>query len=77
MTLDYWQNFISAQYLENKLMELDQIGIDVDQLYIRIFRLQLSQIYNMVMALGCCQNFFSAQYLVNKLMEFDQILHMH
>ena len=68
MALDYGQNFVSAQYLEyqyleNELMELDQI-----------FHIH-SQSYNMVMALGCCQSFVSSQYLVNHLIEFDQILH--
>ena len=69
-------DLISAQNLENELMELHQILIMHwhYQIYTGIVKRQFSQIYNMVMDLGYCQNFVSAQYLKNESMECDQIL---
>ena len=66
---DLCQNFVCAQYLENELMEFDQIlhmhclGWDS---YASIFTF-----FFFVLALDRCQNFVSTQYLDNKLMKFD------
>ena len=64
MALYLRQNFITAQYLENKLTEFHQF------LFIYFFI-----IYNRVMALDLCQNFDSAQYLENKFTELGQTLY--
>ena len=77
MALDWCQNFVSAQLLENKykLMEFDQIlhmhwdwqdlGWDFRKFIIELW------------ALIDVKNFDSAQYLENKLMKFDQIFYMN
>ena len=57
MALDYCQNFVSAQYLENELMEFF-ISMDVNQICVGIITYTFVQIYNRVMALGYCQNMF-------------------
>ena len=74
MALDYSQNFVSAIYLENKLITKTKsyICIDVDQLYMGIVMLHFLQIDNMVMALGYCQNFVSAQYVGNICIDVEQ-----
>ena len=72
MALDLCQNFVSAQYLENKLTEFHHI------LYMHsYFGLLLIIFCTRVMALDLRQNFDSAQHLDNKLVEFHQILYMH
>ena len=79
ITLGCFQNFVSAQYFVNKMMEFDQIFICIDcnQILGWTVTHQFLQIYNRVMALGYCQNVVSAQNLVNQFVVFDQILYMH
>ena len=52
MALDSHHNFISTQYLKNKLMEFDKNGvcIDTDEIF-EIVMPKIVQIYNRVMAL--------------------------
>ena len=79
MALDLCQNFVSAQYLENKLTEFYQI------LYVHLYWQVLAWNYYTLFFAHLYQsygpwfmpNFTSAQYLENKLTEFHQILYMH
>ena len=79
MALNWRQNFVSAQYLENALTESDQI------LYAHQHWHDLAwDCYLLLFAkfwrsyvLDWHQNFVSAQYLENKLTESDQILYAH
>ena len=72
-------NFVSAQYLENKLIDFHQI------LYMNLYWHDLVldgytsflHICTRVMAFDLRQNFVSAQYLENKLTDFHQILYGH
>ena len=74
MALDCCQNFVSAQYLENKVLDFDQIlhmlwyWQDLGCDYYTSISANLQQI----MALDCCQNLVSAQYLEYKLMDFEK-----
>ena len=78
MALYLGQNFVSAQYLEKKLVEFHQI------LYMCTSWQDLSwdcytsfsQICTRVMAFDLRQNFVSAQYLENYLTYFHQILYI-
>ena len=76
MALDSYENFVSAQYLRNELMNLTKfcICIDIDNVKVGIVMHQFEQIFNRVMTLDSCPNFICAQYLKNKFMVFDQIL---
>ena len=76
---NFIQNFVSTQYLENKMIEFHQflICIDIDQIFVGIVTSHFLHICTRVMALDLRQNFDSAQYLENKLTEFHQILYMH
>ena len=69
------QNFISAQFLENQLIEFHQI------LYMHSSWQDLTwdclQICTRAMALDVCRKFVSAQYLENLPTFFHQILYMH
>ena len=79
MALDLRRNFVSAQYLENKLTESHQV-VDMYS-YCQELRSDWYTIFLhiciRVMAFDLRQNFVSAQYLENKLTEFHQILYMH
>ena len=75
MALDLRQNFVSAQYLENQLVEFHQIlymhssGQDLAwDCYMSFF----AHLYR-VMALYLCQNLVYPQYPKNKLTEIHQI----
>ena len=63
---------VSAKYLENELIEFDQICmyIGIDKIKDGIVTCHFSQVYNRVMAPGLYQNFVYAQYLENKLTAF-------
>ena len=76
MALDLLQNFVSAHYLENKLIEFRQIYIciHIDKIYVGIVRHHFSLICTRVMAIDLLQNFLSAQYLENTWTHFDQTL---
>ena len=73
------QNFVYAQYLENRSVEFHQI------IYMHLYLQDLawdgtrhfSHINTRVKALDLCQNFVSAQYFENKLTDFHQIVYMH
>ena len=75
MAFDSSQNFVSAQYLENKLTEFCQtlcmhnLGCEC---YLSFFLF----ICNRVMSLDLYQNFVSAEYLENNWTRFDQNLYM-
>ena len=79
MALDLRRNFVSAQYLENQLVEFAKlyICIHIDKVSLGIVTQYFSEICTRVMALDLRQNFVSAQYLENILTDFHQILSMH
>ena len=55
IALDLWQNFVSTQYLKNKLMELTKfcIYIDIGKTYVEIVIHEfVMQIYTRVMVLN-------------------------
>ena len=62
MSLDWCQIFVSAHYLEKKLIEFC-VYIDIDMIYIVIVRHHFSHICNRVMILDWCQIFVSDHYL--------------
>ena len=79
MVLDYRKNIVSAQYLENELMELDQtLHICFDMTRSR-FGLLPSILANIQHSYGpwLLSKFLFLLFFVNELMEFDQILYMH
>ena len=78
MALDWSQNLVSAQYLENKWTEFHQIL--TRSIFARSRFGLLAVIFCLfvtVTALDLCQNFVSTQYLENKWIDFHQILYMH
>ena len=78
MALDFCQNFVFAQYFENKLTVLPSF---IEQFILTRFRLGLLAVifclHHRVMVLDLCQNFVSTQYLENKWLEFRQILYIY
>ena len=78
MALDLRQNFVSAQYLKNKLTDFHQILYmhwywqDLAWDFYTSFFENWYQSYCPI-----CQNFVSTQYLENRLVEFHQILYMY
>ena len=80
MALDLLQNFVSSQYLENKVTQFHQI------LHMHSYWQDLAwdscmsffaHLYHSYARPWFIQNFVSAQYLENKLTESHQILYMH
>ena len=61
MALDLRQNFVSAQYLENKLTFFSKfyICIDIEKVWVGIVSCHFLLVCNRVMALELCQNFIS------------------
>ena len=82
MALDWCQNFVqyfvSAKYLEDKMIEFKKnvYGLILTRSRLGLLRSFFSHLY-IVMALDLRQNFISTQYLANKKTEFHQILYMH
>ena len=77
MALDLRQNFVSAQYLENKLTEFHQIFIlciHIDKISVWIVTHHFSYICTRVMALDLRHNFVYA--IENKSTDFHKILYI-
>ena len=75
MAIDLRQNFISAQYIENKLKEFHIyicMHIDFDKILGAIVTCHFSLICNRVMTAELCHIFVSTQYLEKNWIEFDQ-----
>ena len=79
MMLYFVHNFVSAQYLENKIIEFTKfsICIDIDKILVVIVTCHYLQFCKRVMVLELCQNFVSSQLLQIKWTELDQNLYMH
>ena len=68
MVLDLLQNFVLAQYLENKWTDLTKLYITIytGKIYAGIVSWLFSRICTSVMALDLRKKFVNVQYLENK-----------
>ena len=77
MALDYCQNFVSAQYLENELMEEDQIlhyALTLTRSRLGLLGVNFCKYTTQLWPLVIVKMFVSGQYFVDESMELDQIV---